>query len=110
LALVRKTLAAIKATPSRLDRAKIDSTTEAYIRRHNVEDGEGPEDAWIPVSPQLIRARLGMTQAEFAAALHVPLSTLRNWEQGRVRPDPAARALLRIVAKDPQSALALLAD
>jgi hypothetical protein len=34
----------------------------------------------------------------FARALRIPLATLRNWEQGRVRPDPAARSLLTIVA------------
>ncbi len=51
----------------------------------------------------------GMTQAQFARALRIPLSTLRNWEQGRVLPDPAARSLLAIVAKNPKVALRALA-
>jgi putative transcriptional regulator len=50
-----------------------------------------------------------MTQAQFARALRIPLSTLRNWEQGRVLPDPAARSLLAIVAKEPKAALRALA-
>jgi putative transcriptional regulator len=50
-----------------------------------------------------------MTQSEFAKALRIPLSTLRNWEQGRVLPDPAARSLLTIVAKNPKIALKALA-
>ncbi len=46
-----------------------------------------------------------MSQAQFAEALRIPLATLRNWEQGRVKPDPAARSLL-IVARSPEAALA----
>jgi putative transcriptional regulator len=51
-----------------------------------------------------VRKHIGMTQSEFAKALRIPLSTLRNWEQGRVLPDPAARSLLTIVAKNPKVA------
>ena len=61
------------------------------------------------IPPQLLRKQLGMTQDEFARALRIPLSTLRNWEQGRVLPDPAARSLLTIVAKNPKAALKALA-
>jgi putative transcriptional regulator len=39
----------------------------------------------------------------------IPLATLRNWEQARVEPDPAARALLRILDREPQAALRALA-
>ncbi len=44
-----------------------------------------------------------------ARALRIPVSTLRNWEQGRVLPDPAARSLLAIVARNPKVALKALA-
>lgn len=47
------------------------------------------------LQPTRIRSQSGMSQTEFAAALTIPVATLRNWEQGRVPPDPAARALLR---------------
>src|SRR5262249_45864751 len=43
---------------------------------------------------KLLRQRLGMTQVEFAEAFHLPLSTLRDWEQRRSVPDAPARALL----------------
>jgi putative transcriptional regulator len=56
-----------------------------------------------------LQLRLGMTQHEFAKALRIPLSTLRNWEQGRVLPDPAARSLLTIVANNPKAAFKALA-
>jgi putative transcriptional regulator len=52
--------------------------------------------------PRAVRARLGMTQEEFARMLGVPLGTLRNWEQGIREPAGAARALLRVAAKHPK--------
>jgi putative transcriptional regulator len=59
--------------------------------------------------PKLLRQRLGMTQAEFAAAFHLPVSTLRDWEQHRSVPDAPARALLLAIDRDPQAMLRLLA-
>jgi putative transcriptional regulator len=42
-----------------------------------------------------LRRALGLTQDEFAARYHIPLGTLRDWEQGRTEPDQPARAYLR---------------
>jgi putative transcriptional regulator len=102
----------IRRLKPRINRGKIDATTEADIRRHMREDDQDEARAagFMPViPPQLLRKQLGLTQAQFARALRVPLSTLRNWEQGRVMPDPAARSLLTIVAKNPKAALKALA-
>ena len=64
------------------DAAKIAATTEADTRPHMVEDGEDPDavvpDGVLGVLPATIRQRLGMTQAQFAATLGVPVATLRN--------------------------------
>lgn len=112
MARVRRTMASIRRRKPRIDRAKIDATTEADIRRHAREDDQEATDlaGFAPViPPQLLRKRLGMTQDAFARALRIPLSTLRNWEQGRVLPDPAARSLLTIVARNPKAALKALA-
>ena len=113
MALVRRTLNQIQRVKPRIDRSKIDATTEADIRRHMIEDGQDPAMAlagFAPIiPPQVLRKRLGLTQAEFARALRIPLSTLRNWEQGRVLPDPAARSLLTIVARNPRAAFKALA-
>lgn len=110
--MARMTLDEIKAARPRIDRAKVEATTEAEIARQMVEDGEDPQADPGPfvedMQPARIRARLGMSQTEFAAALTIPVATLRNWEQGRVPPDPAARALLRIVARAPDLAIAAL--
>jgi hypothetical protein len=36
-----------------------------------------------------------MTQMQFAEAFHLPITTLRDWEQYRSTPDAPARALLQ---------------
>lgn len=56
-----------------------------------------------------IRESVKLSQAEFACLLGVPVKTLQNWEQHRTRPTGPARALLRVVAKDPVTAIQLLA-
>jgi putative transcriptional regulator len=113
MARVRRTLESIRRLKPRTDRRKIAATSEADIRRHGQEDDEAEGDdlsGFSPViPPRMLRARLGMTQDQFARALRIPVSTLRNWEQGRVLPDPAARSLLAIVAKNPKAALKALA-
>ena len=112
MAIIRRTVENIRRTKPRINRAKIDATSEADIRRHMREDGQGESNVadFAPViPPQVLRKKLRMTQAEFAKALRIPISTLRNWEQGRVLPDPAARSLLTIVARNPKVALRTLA-
>jgi putative transcriptional regulator len=49
-----------------------------------------------------LRRALGLTQEEFAARYHIPLGTLRDWEQGRCAPDQPARAYLTVMAHDPE--------
>lgn len=55
----------------------------------------------VPRTKTLRRA-LGLTQEEFAARYHIPLGTLRDWEQGRCEPDQPARAYLTVIAHDPE--------
>jgi DNA-binding transcriptional regulator YiaG len=49
-----------------------------------------------------LRRFVGLTQTQFARAMGISVHTLRNWEQGRRRPDGAAVALLRIAARHPR--------
>ena len=49
-----------------------------------------------------LRWFVGLTQAQFAAAMGISVHTLRNWEQGRRQPDGPAIALLRIAARHPR--------
>ena len=48
-----------------------------------------------------VRKRLGISQAEFSARYHVPIGTLRDWEQNRKQPDAPALAYLRVIAREP---------
>lgn len=114
MAVVRTTLEQIKASRPTLDRAKIEATTEEDIRRYQIEDGYDPDAALPPSedwSPDVasLRWRLKMTQEALASAIGVPVATVRNWEQHRTRPDPAARSLLIILSREPEAALRALA-
>jgi putative transcriptional regulator len=52
-----------------------------------------------------IRRHLGLTQQKFAELLGISPATLRNWEQGRRKPEGAARVLLCVAARYPEAVL-----
>lgn len=56
-----------------------------------------------------LRHRLGLSQAAFARAFGLDVTALHAWEQGRRRPDRAARVLLAVIAKEPQAVMRALA-
>lgn len=58
---------------------------------------------------KIIRRALELTQEEFAAHFHIPLGTLRDWEQGAAKPDQSARAYLTVIARDPAAVRKALA-
>lgn len=60
-----------------------------------------PVSAPASVDVKAIRKTLGLSQSMFAAAFGLSLYTLRNWEQGKRQPDPAARAYLKVIAMSP---------
>jgi putative transcriptional regulator len=49
-----------------------------------------------------LRRFVGLTQTQFAEAMGISVHTLRNWEQGRRRPEGPAIGLLRIAARHPR--------
>ena len=57
----------------------------------------------MPRVPQVrvIRRVLKLSQDEFANRFHIPIGTLRDWEQGSKEPDAAAKAYLRVIAREP---------
>ncbi len=57
---------------------------------------------------KIIRRALKLTQEEFSVRYHIPLGTLRDWEQGRSEPDQPARAYLKVIAVDPEGTAAAL--
>jgi putative transcriptional regulator len=55
------------------------------------------------VDVKKIRAALGLSQESFAATYGFAISAVRDWEQGRRRPERSARILLKIVEKEPEA-------
>jgi putative transcriptional regulator len=50
---------------------------------------------------KIVRRALGLSQEEFSARFHIPIGTLRDWEQGRKEPDAAGRAYLKVIGRNP---------
>jgi putative transcriptional regulator len=55
-----------------------------------------------------VRAKLKLSQEDFAAAFGVSVGSVRNWEQGRRRPEGPARTLLAVINKAPEAVLEAL--
>lgn len=53
------------------------------------------------VNVRSIRKKLKLTQKDFAETYGFTLAALRDWEQGRRKPERAARILLKIIEQDP---------
>ncbi len=64
---------------------------------------------FTPVDVKNIRKKMGMTQAEFASAFGISISTLRHWERGDRVPRGPALVLLNVVEKEPEAVLKALA-
>lgn len=60
------------------------------------------------IDVKAIRAKTGLSQVAFAEKLHIPVATVRDWEQWRRLPDAPARTLLAMVNADPEEALGLI--
>jgi putative transcriptional regulator len=52
-----------------------------------------------------IRETYGLSQDKFASLLGISVATLRNWEQGRRKPEGPARVLLRVASEHPEAIL-----
>ena len=79
----------------------LQSVKEAVL----IEKGEIPPSRVFEIAPldiAQIRSQTNKTQEEFASMLNISIGTLRNWEQGRRKPDGAALSLLKIVSANPQ--------
>jgi putative transcriptional regulator len=91
----------------RIDRARVDATTEQDIAAQQTADEmEAMQDA--AKFTRRVRKRLGLSQVGFSERIGVSLDTIRNWEQGKRCPTGAAKALLKILDKAPEAALAAL--
>lgn len=80
---------------------KIAAGLDDAIAHANGEPGRGKVAA--PIDVAAIRKRTGKTQDQFARAYHLPLGTLRDWEQSRSQPDAPARVLLSLIGAEPDT-------
>jgi putative transcriptional regulator len=102
-------------TKTKHDWSRADAISEAERHAAALSDPDAQ-----PLTPQklstmrrtpqvrIIRRALGLSQEEFATRFHIPLGTLRDWEQGRKEPDAATRAYLMVIGRDPVAVTAAL--
>jgi putative transcriptional regulator len=95
------------AKAGKFEWSRADAMTDEEVHAAAMADPDArpmTDEEWnaAPKVPRAktIRRALGLTQEEFAARFHIPLGTLRDWEQGAAQPDQTARAYLRAIAGD----------
>jgi len=116
----------VRRTRAEIDEAKLlaklatrSRPSEDEIEAQAAEDGDAwadeelaeAEPIYPPPSPQrlrALRARLGLTQAQFARRFGFSLDTVQQYEQGRRRPSGQAATLLRVIEADPNAVVRAL--
>ena len=106
MAIVKVTPALVRQALQETDWAAVDAQSDQDIARSVAGDADAaPLLTAAETAATLarsVRKRLGISQAEFAARYHVPIGTLRDWEQNRKQPDAPALAYLRVIAREPK--------
>ena len=97
------------------DWARVDAMTEEEIEANALSDPDNPpwtdeELARLRPVPNAkrIRAKLHLTQEQFAGSFNLPLGTVRDWELGRRQPDTAAKNFLRVIEHNPDAVIEAL--
>lgn len=100
---------------SRTDWKRLAAMTEEEIEANALADEDNPpmtdeELARMQpaLSPREVRRRLHLTQEQFSVLFHLPIGTIRDWEQGKKAPDSAARTLLRVIDRNPEAVIQAL--
>ena len=102
-----KRKAAYKPSAPKHDWRAFDALTDADVLKaaRSDPDAQPLSDAQLHrmkrPNPKVVRRALGLSQEQFAEQFQIPVGTLRDWEQGRVEPDQAARAYLKVIAGEP---------
>ncbi len=96
--------------PPKTDWRAFDAMSEADRHKAALADADAPPTTKAQLARarrvptvRALRQKLNLTQEQFAARFHLPLGTVRDWEQGAHRPDKAAQVLLTVIAKDPDA-------
>ncbi len=97
-----------------VDWRAVDATTDADIAAQIAADPDTAPDISAlgrgrvvrppdHVDVFAIRRKLNMSQERFARRYGFSVWSVRNWEQGRRRPEGPARVLLRVIEADPKA-------
>jgi putative transcriptional regulator len=96
--------------PPKTDWRAFDAMSNAERHRAALSDPDCPPTTKAQLARarrvptvRALRKKLNLTQEEFAARFHLPLGTVRDWEQGAHVPDKAAQVLLTVIANDPDA-------
>jgi putative transcriptional regulator len=79
---------------------------ESAKQARAIARGEGaPARVFNPPSVDVaaVRKKLGLSQTNFARRYGFSPASVRDWEQRRRTPDPAARTLLKVIEKEPEA-------
>jgi putative transcriptional regulator len=94
--------------PREHDWSRFDAMTEAERHAAALADPDAQpltDEDFERMKPtprvKIMRRALSLSQEEFAERFHIPLGTLRDWEQGSKDPDTVARAYLRVIGHNP---------
>lgn len=114
MTIVRKTIAQIRrAGGGAVNRKRLAATTDADVAVQIAEDADTAPALRALSAPRVmvktVRLRLRLTQEELAKSLRISVATLRNWEQGRTRPEGPAEALIIALDRNPKAVLGALA-
>jgi len=91
--------------PPKSDWRAFDGMSEEERHRAAASDQDAPPatEAQLARARRVPSVRALRQKLNFAARFHLPLGTVRDWEQGGHRPDKAAQVLLTVIAKDPDA-------
>ncbi len=83
---------------------------ESLLRgaRQALDYARGQDDGFVAHVPddvdvKAVRMRMGLSQPQFARTFGFSVASIQNWEQKKRTPDPAARAYLQIIEKEPEA-------
>jgi len=100
----QKATTGAKKRPSTVGASIIKGLEEAIAWTRGENDNVRVTLVHVPeVDVREVRIKMGLSQAQFANKFGFPPATLRNWEQGRSRPDAPTRVLLAVIAKHPEA-------
>ena len=96
-----------------IDWDKVHAMTEEEIETAIADDPDASpltETEGMALRLQAIRKRMGLSQSQFAERFHIPVATLRDWEQARREPEGAAWAYLLVIAYETEAVVRALKD